>query len=151
MRLGGAAPEHDRRVSPTLVTNLRSILTVLLNIILVIAILDIFGIQTTSFAAPLAGADRPARDGLLTRFGTGVFMQVQCASRWATSSPVGGVAGAVTEIGLFSTTVTSPDNMRTIVGNNKAFVDTIPSCSILSDRRPISSPCAATRRARWRW
>lgn len=138
VRLVGVALERGRRIDSTLATYLRSILTVLLNIVLVLAILDIFGIQTTSFAALLAGAGLAigtAWGGLLTHFAAGVFMQVLRPFKVGDFVQVGGVTGTVTEIGLFGTTVTTPDNVQTIVGNNKVFSDTIQNFSTLPFRR----------------
>ena len=51
----------------------------MLNIVLILAIVDIFGIRTTSFAALLAGAGLAigaAWSGMLGNFAAGVFMQV---------------------------------------------------------------------------
>jgi small conductance mechanosensitive channel len=138
VRLFTAALERGKRIDSTLSTYLRSILTVLLNIVLVLAILDIFGIQTTSFAALLAGAGLAigtAWGGLLTHFAAGVFMQVLRPFKVGDFVQVGGVVGTVTEIGLFGTTVTTPDNVQTIVGNNKIFSDTIQNFSTLPHRR----------------
>ena len=47
----------------------------------------------------------------------------------------GGVEGTVTEIGLFNTVITSPDNVVTIVGNSKVSGDTIKNFSAHSHRR----------------
>lgn len=38
---------------------------------------------------------------------------------------VAGLTGTVTEFGLFATTINAPDNVSTVVGNNKIFGDTI--------------------------
>ena len=46
----------NRATSPTLTKYLGSIIAIALNIALVLGILGYFGIQTTSFAAMLAGA-----------------------------------------------------------------------------------------------
>ncbi|MDM4767203.1 mechanosensitive ion channel family protein [Pelomonas sp. SE-A7] len=138
VRLVGAALERGRRIDSTLSTYLRSILTVLLNIVLVLAILDIFGIQTTSFAALLAGAGLAigtAWGGLLTHFAAGVFMQVLRPFKVGDFVQVGGVTGTVSEIGLFGTTVITGDNVQTIIGNNKIFSDTIQNYSSLPHRR----------------
>ena len=56
MRGFTAALEKGRRIDSTLSNDLRSILTDLLNIVLVLAILDLFGVHTASFAVLLAGA-----------------------------------------------------------------------------------------------
>lgn len=138
VRLFTGALEAGKRIDSTLSNYLRSILTVLLNIVLVLAILDIFGIKTTSFAALLAGAGLAigtAWGGLLTHFAAGVFMQVLRPFKVGDFVQVGGVTGTVTEIGLFGTTVVTPDNVQTIIGNNKIFSDTIQNYSTLAYRR----------------
>ena len=47
----------------------------------------------------------------------------------------GGVTGTVDEVGLFGTTINTPDNVRTTVGNNKIFSDTIQNFSANPYRR----------------
>src|SRR6185295_15492626 len=46
-----------------------------------------------------------------------------------------GMEGTVTEIGLFATTMLTPDNVTTFVGNNKIFSDTIQNFSASAYRR----------------
>jgi len=46
-----------------------------------------------------------------------------------------GVTGKVEEIGLFATTIDTADNVRTFVGNNKIFGDTIQNFSANPYRR----------------
>jgi small conductance mechanosensitive channel len=48
---------------------------------------------------------------------------------------VGGTVGTVKELGLFGTTIFTPDNVMTIVGNGKIFGDTIQNFSTLPARR----------------
>jgi small conductance mechanosensitive channel len=48
---------------------------------------------------------------------------------------VGGLEGTVKEIGLFATTIMTPDNVSSFVGNNKIFADTIQNFSASSYRR----------------
>ena len=81
----GMALERGKKVDATLANYLKSILGMLLNVVLVVAILDIFGVKTTSFAALLAGAGLAigmAWGGLLAHFAAGVFIQVCGPSRW---------------------------------------------------------------------
>ena len=66
-------------VDPTLTKYLGSIVAVMLNIALVLGILGYFGIQTTSFAALIAGAGvaiGAAWSGMLGNFAAGAFMLV---------------------------------------------------------------------------
>ncbi|MDT7837133.1 mechanosensitive ion channel family protein [Aquabacterium sp. OR-4] len=138
VRAFGAALAAGRKVDATLANYLKSILGVVLNIVLVLAILDIFGVKTTSFAALLAGAGLAigtAWGGLLTHFAAGVFMQVLRPFKVGDFVQAGGVTGTVHELGLFGTTIITPDNVLTIVGNNKVFSDSIQNFSALPHRR----------------
>lgn len=138
VNLVGKALERGGKVDATLANYLRSIITVILNIVLILAILDIFGVKTTSFAALLAGAGLAigtAWGGLLTHFAAGVFMQVLRPYKVGDFVSAGGVTGTVKELGLFGTTIITPDNVVTIVGNNKVFSDSIQNFSVLPHRR----------------
>jgi small conductance mechanosensitive channel len=48
---------------------------------------------------------------------------------------VGGVTGTVKELGLFGCTLTTPDDVMTLVGNGKIFSDTVQNFSTLPVRR----------------
>ena len=125
-------------VDPTLTKYLGSIVTVALNIALVLGILGYFGIQTTSFAALLAGAGvavGAAWSGLLGNFAAGAFMLVLRPIKVGDFVSIGGVVGTVHELGLFGTTLITPDNVLTLVGNGKVFGDTIQNFSALPARR----------------
>jgi small conductance mechanosensitive channel len=47
----------------------------------------------------------------------------------------GGLTGTVHEVGLFVTTIDTPDNVRTFVGNGKIFADNIQNFSANAYRR----------------
>jgi small conductance mechanosensitive channel len=129
---------NRNHVDPTLTKYLGSILAIALNITLVIGILGYFGIETTSFAALLAGAGvaiGAAWGGMLGNFAAGAFMLVLRPFKVGDFVSVGGVTGTVHELGLFGTTMTTPDNVLTIVGNGKIFSDTIQNFSALPVRR----------------
>lgn len=138
VRLIGTALERGKKIDATLTQYLRSIISVLLTLILVLAILDIFGIQTTSFAALLAGAGLAigaAWSGMLGNFAAGLFLQVLRPYKVGDFIAAGGVTGTVRELGLFATTVLTPDNVLTVVGNNKVFSDNIQNFSAEPFRR----------------
>src|SRR5262245_17927863 len=48
---------------------------------------------------------------------------------------IGGVTGTVHELGLFGTTIITPDSVMTTVGNGKIFADNIQNFSALPTRR----------------
>jgi small conductance mechanosensitive channel len=132
------AAMNRNHVDPTLTKYLGSIVAIALNIALVLGILGYFGIQTTSFAALIAGAGVAigvAWSGMLGNFAAGAFMLVLRPIKVGDFVGVGGLVGTVKEIGLFGTTLVTPDNVMTIVGNSKVFGDTIQNFSILPARR----------------
>ncbi|MFY7857646.1 MAG: mechanosensitive ion channel family protein [Rubrivivax sp.] len=125
-------------VDPTLTKYLGSIIVVGLNIALVLGILGYFGIQTTSFAALLAGAGvaiGAAWSGMLGNFAAGAFMLVLRPFKVGDFVQIGGVTGTVQELGLFGTTLVTPDNVLTLVGNSKVFGDTVMNYSARPVRR----------------
>ena len=129
---------NRNHVDPTLIKYLGSIVAVALNITLVLGILGYFGIQTTSFAALLAGAGvaiGAAWSGMLGNFAAGAFMLVLRPFKVGDFVSVGGITGTVHELGLFGTTIVTPDHVMTVVGNGKIFADTIQNFSALPVRR----------------
>lgn len=112
--------------------------SVILNIALIIAILGFFGIETTSFAALLAGvgiAIGAAWSGLLANLAAGVFLLVLRPFKVGDFISAGGILGTVDEIGLFVTTMTTLDNVRTFVGNGKVLGDNIQNFTANPYRR----------------
>ena len=127
-----------KHIEPTLMRFLGSTLSVILNITLVIAILGYFGVQTTSFAALLAGAGLAigsAWGGLLANFAAGIFLVVLRPFKVGDFISAGGTTGTVEAVGLFVTTIDTPDNVRTFMGNNKLFSDNIKNFSTNPYRR----------------
>lgn len=125
-------------VDPMLTKYLGSIVSIALNIGLVLGILGYFGIQTTSFAALIAGAGvaiGAAWSGLLGNFAAGAFMLILRPFKVGDFVTVGGVTGTVRELGLFGTTLVTPEGVLTIIGNGKIFADTIQNFSALPVRR----------------
>ena len=125
-------------IDPTLTKYLGSIVAVTLNIALVLGILGYFGIQTTSFAAMLAGAGvaiGAAWSGMLGNFAAGAFMLVLRPFKVGDFVQIGGITGTVHELGLFGTTLVTPDNVLTLVGNSKVFGDTVMNYSARPVRR----------------
>ncbi len=129
---------ENQYVDPTLQRYLRSIVSVLLNVALALAILGYFGVETTSFAALFAAvgvAVGVAWSGLLANFAAGVLLVILRPFEVGNTISAGGVTGTVKEIGLFATIIDTADNVRTYVGNNKLFSDNIQNFSANPYRR----------------
>lgn len=128
----------SQHVDATLVRYTCSVVSVLLDIILIVAILGFFGIQTTTFAAVLAAAGFAvgvAWSGLLANFAAGAFLVIFRPFRVGDFITAAGVTGTVHEVGLFVTVIDALDNVRHVVGNNKIFSDNIQNFSANPYRR----------------
>ncbi|HXE29463.1 MAG TPA: mechanosensitive ion channel family protein [Stellaceae bacterium] len=127
-----------RHFDATLTRYVVNILSVGLTIVLIVAILGYFGVETTSFAALLAGvglAVGAAWSGLLANFAAGAFLIIFRPYKVGDYVVAGGVEGTVMEIGLFNTTLLTPDSVTTIVGNAKVSGDTIKNFTTHEFRR----------------
>lgn len=127
-----------QNIDLTLIAYLTNFLIVSLKIVLVVAILGYFGIETTSFAALLAAtgiAIGAAWGGLLANFAAGAFLVLFTPFAVGDFISVAGITGTVEEVGLFVTTINTPDNVKTIIGNNKIFSDNIQNYSANPYRR----------------
>jgi small conductance mechanosensitive channel len=122
----------------TITRYLQTALRIVLNIALIVAIMGFFGVETTTFAALLAAggvAIGVAWGGLLANFAAGAFLVFFRPFKVGDAVTAGGVTGTVDAIGLFGTVINTPDNVQTIVGNNKIFSDTIQNYSANPYRR----------------
>jgi small conductance mechanosensitive channel len=127
-----------QRVDPTLLRYVGTVISVLAHVALVIAILGYFGVETTSFAAILAGAGiaiGTAWGGLLTNFAAGAFLVILRPYRVGDFVSAGDVTGTVRAIGLFVTTIDTPDGVQTHVGNGKILSGTVQNFSANPTRR----------------
>ena len=127
-----------QKIDPTLIRYIQNAVGAILNIVLVVAILGFFGVQTTSLAALIAAAGVAiglAWSGLLANFAAGVFLVILQPFKVGDFVTAGGIMGTVHEIGLFVTYIDTLDNVRHIVGNAKIFGDVIQNYSTNAYRR----------------
>lgn len=127
-----------QKIDPTLIRYINNTVAAILNIVLVVAILGFFGVQTTSIAALIAAggiAIGMAWSGLLSNFAAGVFLVILQPFKVGDFVTAGGITGTVEEVGLFVTTINTLDNIRNYVGNAKIFGDVIQNFSANAFRR----------------
>lgn len=128
-----------RSVEGTLISYADSVVSVLLNILLAAIILGFLGVETTTFAGLLAAAGLAigtAWSGLLGNFAAGAFIVILRPFRKGDFVTVsGGVTGTVVEIGMFVTGIDTLEGVRTLVGNQKIFSDTIQNFTTNPVRR----------------
>ena len=127
-----------RRIDVTLARYLDTGATVVLQLLVLIAVLGVLGVETTSFAALLAAAGiaiGAAWSGLLSNFAAGLFLLTFRPFKVGDTIAAAGITGTVREIGLFVTSIDTPDFVLTFVGNNKLFSDNVQNFSANEFRR----------------
>jgi small conductance mechanosensitive channel len=127
-----------QHIDPTVIRYIQNAVGAILNIVLVIAILGFFGVQTTSLAALIAAAGVAvglAWSGLLANFAAGIFLVILQPFKVGDFVIAGGVMGTVEEVGLFVTSINTLDNIRNIVGNGKVFAEIIQNFTTNPYRR----------------
>lgn len=89
-----------------------------------LAVLNLFGIQTTSLVAVLGAAGFAvglALQGTLANFSAGVMLLLFRPFTVGDFVETGGASGTVRELGLFTTRLDTPDNVRVLVPNSAIF------------------------------
>ena len=97
-------------------------------ILVAIACLGTFGIETTSFAAIIGAASLAiglAFQGALSNVAAGVMLLIFRPFKVGDLIKVGGELGTVTEIGLFTTALDTLNNRRIVLPNSTIFGSTI--------------------------
>lgn len=106
--------------------------------VVMIAVLNLFGIETTSLIALIGAAGLAiglALQGTLSNFAAGVMLLIFRPFKIGDYVEVAGAAGSVLEIGVFTTTVNTPDNVRVTIPNAAVYGQTISNYSANPSRR----------------
>lgn len=123
---------------PAIISFVRSLTYILILTFAVLAALAKFGIQTASFVAILGAAGFAvgfALQGSLANFAAGVLILVLRPFKVGDYIMGAGEAGTVKEISLFTTVLSTPDNVKIMVPNGKLFGDVIKNVSAYDTRR----------------
>jgi small conductance mechanosensitive channel len=126
------------RVDAALVPFISSSVYYVVLTIVVVAVLNLFGIQTTSIIAVLGAAGLAvglALQGTLSNFAAGTMLLLFRPFRAGDYVEVGGSSGTVAEIGIFSTILNTPDNVRVTIPNSAVYGETIKNYSANETRR----------------
>lgn len=109
-----------RHYDASLQTFLLSFFKVTMNILLIITVASMLGVNTTSFAALIAGAGiaiGAALNGSLGNFAGGVMLLVFKPFKLGDLIEAQGTTGNVTEMGIFNTVILTPDHKTVIIPN----------------------------------
>jgi len=127
-----------KRVDPTLGSFLSSLVKWFLLLMVFMAVLGIFGIQTTSLVAALGAASLAiglALQGTLADLAAGFMLILFRPFVVGQFVDAGGTSGTVKEINLFFTEMATPDNVQIIVPNGKIWGSVITNYSHHKTRR----------------
>ena len=104
----------------------------------ILAVLAQFGVQTTSFIALLGAAGLAvglALQGTLSNVAAGVMLLFFRPFRAGNYVEVGGIAGTVRQLTLFTTELTTVDNIQIIVPNSNVWGQAVKNYSYHPTRR----------------
>ena len=126
------------KLDSTLVPFLSKMVYYFLLIFVIVAVLGLFGVETTSFIAVLGAAGFAvglALQGTLSNFSAGVMLLIFRPFGVGDYVEAGGTAGTVKEIGVFATTLDTPDNVRIVISNSAVYGSTIKNYAANPTRR----------------
>ena len=107
-------------------------------LMVLLACLSLFGVETTSFAAVLGSAGIAiglAFQGTLGNFASGIMLLMFRPFQVGDVVNIAGITGKINEIELFTTTLDTFDNRRIIVPNGSVFGSTIENITYHPQRR----------------
>jgi small conductance mechanosensitive channel len=125
-------------IDDTLVPFLSSLVYYLALAVVLIAVLNLFGIQTASVIAVFAAAGLAiglAMQGTLSNFAAGVMLLIFRPFKIGDFVEVAGTAGSVQEIGIFSSVLHTPDNVKITIPNSAIYGDIVKNYSANDTRR----------------
>lgn len=126
------------RIDEAVAGFLESIVRWLFLAIVIIAILQLFGISSSSLVAVLGAATLAvglALQGTLSNFAAGVMLVVFKPFRIGDFVEVGGHGGSVRKIDLFTTELATTDNVQIIIPNSEVWSSSIKNYSAHDRRR----------------
>ncbi len=127
-----------RKVSDSLKPFLKSLIGATLKLLLVVSVLGMVGIEMTSFIAILGAAGLAigmALSGTLQNFAGGVMILIFKPFKVGDVIDAQGYLGAVKEIQIFNTVLTTPDNKTIIIPNGGLSTSSMTNFSTEETRR----------------
>jgi small conductance mechanosensitive channel len=126
------------KMDPTLVPFVSSLAYYLVMAFVLIAVLGMVGIETASMIAVLGAAGLAvglALQGTMSNFASGVMLLIFRPFHKGDFIEAAGVAGSVDTVGIFTTTLNTPDNVRIVLPNGTVWGQTIKNYATNPTRR----------------
>jgi len=125
-------------VDVTLIPFVASLVYYLTMAVVIIAVLSLFGIETTSLIAVLGAAGLAvglALQGTLSNFAAGVMLLIFRPFKVGDWVEIGGISGGVVAVKIFSTVIKTGDNIMITVPNSQVWGGTIKNYNGFDTRR----------------
>lgn len=129
---------RHKRMDDTLAAFFASIVRWALIAIVLIAVLDRFGVQTTQIVAVLGAATLAiglALQGTLSNVAAGVMLVLFRPYRLGDFVEVAGQSGTVKDVNIFTTELATPDNVKIVLPNGQCWGAPIRNFTALPTRR----------------
>lgn len=133
-----SASLHKKEIDPSLTPFILSLTITILRILLIIAAMQVIGIQMTVFAALIGAigvAAGLALSGTLQNFASGVLILLLKPFKVGDNIIAQGQEGTVSAIKIFYTVVTTFDNRTVVIPNSKLSNEVIINISSSGKRR----------------
>lgn len=137
-RLTRAGLSRSGRVDDTVAVVLSRVVRWLVLAFTLVAVLNRFGVQTTSIVALLGAAGLAvglALQGTLSNVAAGIMVLMLRPFRLGDAVDIGGTSGTVEDIGLFTTRITSFDGVVVHVPNGQVWGEKIQNYTQAGKRR----------------
>lgn len=137
-RMVERALARSKRIDATVHAFLASLAYYFVLAVVIIAVLQLFGFQTTSLIAVMGAASLAiglALQGTLSNLAAGVMILAFRPFKQGDYITVAGQSGTVKAITLFTTELATPDNVQIIVPNGSAWGTTVTNYSVYTTRR----------------
>ena len=123
---------------PTVHRFLVNFISISLNILLIVAVIAILGVPTASVVAVIASAGVTvglALQGSLSNLAGGIMILIFRPFKLNDYIEAGGTSGTVTDVGIFYTTLKTPDNKNVTLPNGSLMNDKVVNYSVHDTRR----------------
>ncbi|KAA3631340.1 MAG: mechanosensitive ion channel family protein [Proteobacteria bacterium] len=130
--------ERSKAIDKTLGVFFASIVKYAILAVVIIAVLQVFGFQATSLVAVLGAASLAiglALQGTLSDIAAGVMLIIFRPYKVGQYVDIGGTSGTVQDLNIFTTELVTPDNVKIIMPNGKAWGAIITNYSANDTRR----------------
>jgi len=127
-----------RHIDATLKPFLCTLITAVIKVAVVLSALSTLGIQSTSFIAVLGAvglAIGMSLKGTLSNFAGGILILIQRPIQVGEFIEAGGHSGTVSEVNIFNTVLTTPDNKVITIPNNSIATGSLVNYSRNNTRR----------------